>query len=151
MIEIIRRPTLDDLQILSDNARKADKEEVFFISGETIYENLINTSGIYENSFVWEIDNQLICIYGITPCDNGEGIIWLLATDKFDNYTNIFRRKCKTIYKELIVGYNYLYNYVHFRHKKAIKWLKWLGCEVFEPEPIGLNGELFCKFEVKNV
>jgi hypothetical protein len=37
-------------------------------------------------------------------------------------------------------------NYVDARNVRAVKWFKWLGFEVSEPEPFGLNGELFHRF-----
>ena len=148
---ILRRPTLLDVLYLAENARQADKDEVLAFSGRTLLETLNDTPGLYINSNVWEVGGEVICLFGVTPSDDGNNILWFLATDEFDKYKRPVSVSCKRIFDEVVKGYDYLFNYVHADHKKAIRWIKWLACEVSDPEPIGINGEMFCKFEVKNV
>lgn len=151
MTSVIRRPTLLDTFYIAENARQADKEECYLLSGKPLMETFNETEGLYLNSWVWEVDGKVICIYGVTPWEDKKGVIWFVATDEFDKRKDTFRVFCKEIVGEMSEGYDYLFNYVHTKHKKAIKWLKWLGFKLLEPEPIGLNGEMFCKFEVSYV
>ena len=146
---IIRKPLLSDIDYFDKNARQSDKDEIFLFSGRTIAETLNDTPGLYENSDVWVVEDKIVAIFGVSEFD-GKNIIWMIATDHFDKYSNIFRNGCKEVFEKMIKGRDYLYNFVHFKHKKAIKWLKWLGAEFSEPLPIGLNGELFCNFEIRN-
>jgi hypothetical protein len=87
-------------------------------------------------------------MYGINPTGKKVGVLWMLATDEFENHTKDFVHECKVVFNRLIQDYDYLFNYVHSKHEKAIKWLKWLGCKVYDPEPVGIKGDLFCRFEV---
>jgi len=146
---IIRRPTLEDIDFLAKNARELDKKEVFFSSGMNIDDILKSTPNILNDCYVWEINSKLVAMYGISNWGGDNNVIWMLATDEFDKYKNIFRRDCKKIVKEMVNGKNYVYNYIWCEHRKAIKWLKWLGFTILDPEPIGINGELFCKFELR--
>lgn len=148
---IIRKAEKTDIDYISENAREADVKEAFLMSGKHLKDIFSEAGDIHDNSFVWEVDGKLICIYGVNPIDKKIGVIWLIATDDFEKYSVTFGRECKDVFKNLINGYDYLFNYVHNDHKKALQWLKWLGCKVCEPEPIGINKELFCKFEVRNV
>lgn len=150
-VEIVRRPTLLDVMYIAKYAREADKKECFLLSGRDLTETFSQTPGLYSNCWVWEKNNKPVCIFGITPLGDQKGVIWLIATDDFDRYKKIVRSRCKDVFENMIVGYTYLCNYVMYKHKKAVKWLKWLGCKIYEPEPIGINGELYCKFEVLNV
>lgn len=147
---IIRKPNIFDIKYISDNARDMDIKEVLYMSGSSIYECLTSTPDIYENSFVWEVDNKIVCIFGTTPFKDNKHVIWLLATNYFDDYKNIFKKICKKVFLNTIKNKYYLYNYVYAGHEKAIRWIKWLGFKVYDPEPVGINGELFCKFEVYN-
>ena len=148
---ILRRPTLLDVMQIARNAREADKKEAFLFSGKTLLENLNNTPGLYSNSQVWEVDGKVVCLFGVTPFEDGNNVLWFLATDEFDNHRKTISKVGKKIFDEVVKDYDYLFNYVHADHTKALRWIKWLGCEVREPEPLGINGEMFCKFEVRNV
>ena len=151
MTGIFRKPTIFDVDYLANNAREMDVREVFYMSGGNISQGLNSTPGLYENSLVWEVDNKLVCMFGTTPCSQeGHYVVWLLATNYFDDHKNVFRKICKNVFQETVKGKKYVYNYVYAGHIKAIKWIKWLGCKVYDPEPMGVNGEMFCKFEVIN-
>lgn len=151
MKSVIRRPTLLDTFFLAKNARKADIEESSMLSGREMLDVFNQAHNLYLNSWVWEINGKLACMYGISPYDEKSGVIWFIATDEFDKHKMKVSRGCREVYEQLIDGYEYLFNYVHVRHKKALRWLKWLGVDILDAEPIGKNGEMFCKFEVKNV
>lgn len=146
---IIRKPNEEDVKYFDKHARQADKDEVFLFSGKTIGETLEDIPGITQNTHVWEVEGKPVAIFGVSSWEDND-VIWLLATDDFEEYKGTFRTDCKKVFEELIKDYNYLYNYVHAEHKKAIRWLKWLRADILEPQPIGLGGALFCKFEFKN-
>ncbi len=151
MTGTIRRPTIFDIDYLAVNARQADKDEAFLFSGRQLRECLDDTPNLYNNSYVWDVNDKIVCIYGVTDCGNKVGVIWFLATDEFDKHKKELGIRCKKIFKMLIKDYEYIFNYIHVEHKKAIKWVKWLGCTILAPEPIGIKGDMFCKFEVRNV
>lgn len=147
---IIRKPEKGDIEYFDKNARQSDKDEVFLFSGRTIGEVLSDTPNLEKDADVWVVDGKITAIFGVTKWEEGNSVIWMLATDEFDKYTQIFRNGCKEVFGKMIEGHDYLYNYVRAKHIRAIKWLKWLGAEILEPQPVGLGGELFCKFEIKN-
>jgi hypothetical protein len=143
---VIRKPTLSDLKFLSDNVRDDDRKEALIFTNLHIDEIFKITPNILEESFVWEVDNKLIAMYGIARWDN-HNIIWLLATNEFDKYKIIFRKDCKKVFNEMMKKERHVYNYVLAESKKVVRWLEWLGFTVYAPEPMGVNGELFCNFE----
>ena len=151
MIGIIRKPNIFDVNNLVINAREADKYEAFLLSGRSLKEAFDATPNLYENSYVWEVDSKLVCMYGVSPWVDNKNILWFLATDDFEKYRRCAAVECKEIFDKLTKGRGEMFNYIHYRHEKALRWVQWLGCKIHDPEPIGLNGELFCKFEVNNV
>lgn len=149
---VIRKPTVYDVVNIIKNAREADKTEALMFLGKTIQESLENTPQLYNTSMVWELGGKLLCMYGTTPTeDDDKWVVWMLATDDFDKNRKAARINSKRFFDDITDGKKYLFNYVHVAHKNALRWVKWLGFQVGEPEPVGINGELFCKIEVTNV
>lgn len=145
----LRKPTVFDIVYLIEHMREADKREIKAFSGRTPEESFNATINLYETSTVWEMGGKVVCIFGTAPSGvPDEWLIWMLATDEFDKNSKIFRKYCREIFGKMIEGKKYLYNHVHAEHKSAVRWLKWLGCKLYDAEPIGINGELFHKFEV---
>src|SRR6056300_1648014 len=116
---IIRKPTNEDIKYFDKNARQADKDEVFLFSGRTIGEVLSETPGVTQNAFIWEVEGKPVSIYGVSSWEEGNDVIWLLATDEFEKYKSTFRTDCKKVFQELIKDYKYLYNFVYAKHEKA--------------------------------
>jgi len=76
---ILRRPTLLDVMQIARNAREADKKEAFLFSGKTLLENLNNTPGLYSDSQVWEVDGKVVCLFGVTPFEDGNNVLWFFS------------------------------------------------------------------------
>lgn len=151
-IGTIRRPTVLDIMHLAENARKDDKEESLLLSGKDMLDVFNSTEGIYRHCWAWVPKDKLACVYGVVPYAPKKGIIWMIATDEFDERRREALKFCRSEFEIIMKGYDYAFNYVHPNHKKAIKWLKWLGCDIIGEEPVGVDGEVFLKFEVvKNV
>lgn len=133
--------------------RPEDVAEIEALDGSTVEEALAEIPDLLDNSRIWEVDGKPVAIFGITPMNGpmSVGVIWLLATDEFHKYTTKFARYCKEVFEELIRGYGCVFNYIHDQNKVSIEWLKWLGFEVHEGRPIGHQGAIFHKFEMKNV
>lgn len=150
--QIIRRPTLADIDFIVDNVREEDVIEVQMSGGGTIRECLDQTPDIDKNAWVWEYDGKVLCIFGVNPFEDkeGVGVIWMLATKDFERKSMIFASACKSVLEELIKPFNYILNYVYAENRKSVKWLKWLGFTVREAEPIGIDGARFHRFEMWN-
>lgn len=147
----IRKPTIFDVQFISEHARTLDRLEVKLISDKTIAQNLFENN-IFAEGWVAEMHGKVFCIYGITPYEDRKGVPWFLATEEFDKYKNIVKNKCRKEFLRITKDYDYLFNYVYVNHEKSIRWIKWLGFTVHEPVVLGPYNAEFCKFEVsKNV
>lgn len=149
-MDVIRKPNIFDVQDLARKARLSDKIEVQAFHGNTIEECLNGTPGLYKNSYVWEVNGNLVCMFGVTPVDEDRGVVWLLGTDMFDKYSRLFAVKCKKVFEDVVKDYRYIFNYVHAQHDKSLRWLKWLGFDIHPAEPVGINGEMFHFFERYN-
>ncbi len=149
---VIRRPTKDDIDFLVENIREDDVNEIKAIGGKTVRECINETKDIEDNSWVWEHEGKVMCIFGVNPIEDEDcvGAIWMLATKFFDEHEMIFAKTCKSILNEIITKFKYIFNYVHAENLKSIKWLEWLGFDISEAVPLGVNGEIFHRFEMWN-
>lgn len=149
--QIIRKPTQADVEYLIENVRPEDIEEVEAFDGSTVAETLHDTPDLLENSEVWEVDGKIVCMFGVTPVKEfqGVGVIWMLATAEFDKHAMVFAVNCKKVVKKMIKGYEFVFNYVHTKNTKSVEWLKWLGFVMHDPAPMGPKNELFTRFEME--
>lgn len=149
--EVVRKPTQEDVQYLIDNIREEDVIECRALNGGTIEDSLLNTKNLLDNSMVWAVNGNVVCMFGVNPCGDGVGVVWLLGTDEFDNYSKMFVLRCKRVFKQVIKGYDYLFNYVYEKNIKSVNWIEWLGFTVHRAEPVGIKGANFHKFDMRNV
>lgn len=149
--QIIRRPTSADIDFIVENIREEDVIEVKAAGGKSIRECITDIPNLEENSWVWEYDQKPVCIFGVNPFGRpGEGLIWMLATTLFDDHFMVFAVACKSVVEDMVRPFKYVFNYVYVENRKSIRWLKWLGFTVREPEPVGVNGAMFCRFEMES-
>ena len=149
--ELVRKPTQADVEYLIDHVRPEDIEEVDAFDGSTIRKSLEETPDLLNNSEVWEVDGKVVAIFGVTPIEEyeGVGLIWMMATSEFEQYSQMFAVRCKNVVEKMIEKYEFIYNYVHSKNVKSIAWLQWLGFKTYDPMPFGPRNELFTRFEMK--
>ena len=68
---------------------------------------------------------KILGVYGITKYRT----IWFLSTSDLLSHYREFSRRTKKEFNEFTRGCGEVYNYVHTRHRRALRWLKWLGFE----------------------
>ena len=73
----------------------------------------------------------------------------MLGTDLVEKHSKAFLRRNKAYLSEMAQGFDTLENYVDARNEVSKKWLEWLGFEIGEPEPMGVLGLPFHKFEMR--
>jgi hypothetical protein len=74
------------------------------------------------------------------------GVPWLVATDEIERHPVRFYRTSKTLMAGIREKYSCLVNWVDARNTLSIRWLKWLGFTIGEPEPWGVSGMPFHRF-----
>lgn len=142
----VRPATCFDMDFFHANARDADREEIAAMSGGSIEDSIGFALISPGDVSVWEVDGEPVAIFG-TVKNGVEGVIWMIATDDFDKHSREFIRNQREVVEKMITPYQYLYNFVHAKHTKAIRWLKSLGFTILPAEVMGVKGEMFHKFE----
>jgi hypothetical protein len=87
------------------------------------------------------INDEPAGIVGII--DYGEfRLIWACFCTVIERHPIPFLRACRRWLQDK----GPLLNYVDARNQQTITWLEWIGFEIDNPVPYGLNGELFHRF-----
>lgn len=139
--------TDEHIALMVPFARKADKDEVYAATGGCLWDAL--EEGVRQGALAGVYDGRVVGIYGLTMIGDGVGCPWMLGTDMIEaNPIRVAR-----VSREVVEGWKreakYMFNYVDARHTSAIRWLKWLGFKIHEPEPYGHLGLPFHKFDME--
>jgi len=146
-----KQPTEDMLQFIADNMRDADIDEVRAASNKDPITAVTEGVRVSDFSSVAVINGDIVAVMGVvknsTLTDNG--IAWLLGTVFVDKHRREFLENSHKVLNAMLDVCPELSNHVHAKNKISVRWLKWLGFNVKEPKPFGVNGELFHEFKIR--
>ena len=139
---IYRRPTEEDILYLSAHLRKEDRRELVGMVGPDIEREIRHCVETSDTAYACCLGGKTLAAFGVI-CKNPferHGIIWMLASEetaKHKIYTGKWTRRG---IKAFLQDWEVLYNFVDEGNTETIKWLKWIGAEVYPPEPRGFYG-----------
>tara|TARA_Y100000310_G_scaffold25627_1_gene24512 strand:+ start:7915 stop:8385 length:471 start_codon:yes stop_codon:yes gene_type:complete len=143
--------TKKHVKALARNMRQADVDEVWATAHFT---------PLAAVKFGWQTsrevttglaDGVVLCIFGIAQRTvmSDTGIPWMLTTHYLPLHARAVLRANKGWIERARANYPLLMNYVDVRNRVAIRWLEWLGFELFDPEPFGVERLPFQRFEMR--
>jgi hypothetical protein len=126
--------------IVALNLRKEDFDEVFASTGASPHHAVKESWNMSTRR--WIIYNRRdlpVAVLGVRPVDmfSDIGVPWFLGTDGMDKMKRFFIEISKPIIEEMKQGFDLLVNFVDARYIKTVRWLKWCGFIIEEPEPYG--------------
>lgn len=129
-------------------ARQSDIDEIESGLGIRIEQALID--GIRYSRKVQKIvvDDKVLAVVGDSCYSvlGSIGVPWMITTIHTDSHKRAFLEVCPGLVDDMLTRHSHLLNYVDDENQAAVRWLKWLGFEMGEPEPYGGHGHLFRKF-----
>ena len=131
----IREATIEDARYLSTRLRAIDSLEVWLV-GRSDEGALVSGFKTSEFCRVGTVDGEPVCMYGVRRLSSlsGNGIIWMLGTDKLEKHAMKFVRECGIQLKDMIRNFDHVENWCHPQNKITKRWLKWLGFKFDAPE-----------------
>lgn len=144
------KPTPEAIKFIADNMREADAVEVRASGGYTPIEALELSMKKSIRSVIVYADDVPLTALGVAPKGilSDVGIPWLLSAEQSLKHKREFLKLSPPVIDEMLDIYPKLINYVHNKNKLSIRWLKWLGFTIENPEPIR-TGELFHRFHIE--
>lgn len=145
---IVRRSENWDVTDLSQIMRDSDVAEIYASHHHTPAEALRISMASSMISLTIEDKGKIVGMFGICPeyLLGKRATIWFLGSDRLHKIEKRFLRNSRMFIDFFLSHYPYLENYTHTENKKAIKWLKFLGADMQQAKPYGIEGELFHYF-----
>ena len=125
---------------LSLTMRKADRDEVVAQADVHPAFGLGYSIGNSEKSWAGLADGEVLCLFGVAAKDEMDATVgapWMLGSDALVTHQRAFLRGCHGVVAEMQSMFPVLENHVDARNTTAIRWLRWLGFDIFATEPYG--------------
>lgn len=123
--------------------READVEEIRAMTGMEPKIPLAFSIANADPGWAAEADGRVEAVFGVGPVANAHcptGRPWLVGTDEVAKHPVMFYRLSRGIVDAMKARYDQLINWVDARNELSIRWLKWLGFHIEDPEPMGVEG-----------
>lgn len=148
----MRDPQPGDAESVATALRAADRAEIAATSGEEPLPAIRRALAQSEHTFALAVGEEVIALAGIAPLNlvAGEGSPWLLGTDAFKRNARAATALCRSWLERTHILYPAMVNYVDERNVRSIRWLEGLGFTFAEPEPYGIHGLPFRRFEMRS-
>lgn len=142
------KPDLSLISEIAINMRQADINEVYASNRFSPKEALMDGFNRSDYCAIITNDGVPFAMLGLAIPNilNDVGIPWMLGSNEAVKNRREFMRAAPAILNGMLDRCGYLYNYVHSENIVSKAWLKRIGFTIDDPEPYGINGELFHKF-----
>jgi len=98
---------------------------------------------------VWAVvDDRPLAVFGIVTGRHG-GVPWLLGTEDYGQNIDFILSFYQPFMDRWLRKHGYLYNFVLAENGRAVRWIRFLGFYIHEPEPFGFLGKPFHFFEIR--
>lgn len=133
---------------IADKMRLSDRKEMYYMAAVKPHSAIEMSTAMSREVTTALVNDEPCLLFGIGTRTwfSTVGVPWLLGTDLADQYQYRFARFSKKFYAELDAAYDEMENYVWVENTKTIRWLKWLGFEMQEPEKYGVFDQEFIRF-----
>ena len=139
---------MHDICLMKDNLRQDDINEIWASSHFLPEACLLH--GYLFSSIKMTIlkGGEPIAMFGVVPYEKA-ACVWLLGTSGIDDVKKSFMKASRPMVDLMLGDFDFIYNYVDDRYKRAIKWIEWCGAKFNEPLPYGEEKLPFRYFEIR--
>src|SRR3990167_10508660 len=128
--------TLDHAAVLAVSMREADAQEAWAACRFRPLEALTISVLASRDPKAGVVDGRVACMFGVAiPSLLGMARPWLLGSNELPRHSRIFLRRSRAYVEGLKVEFPYMGNYVDARNTESIRWLRWLGFNIYRPAP----------------
>jgi hypothetical protein len=126
---------------LAETMQKEDKNSIWALSHLSPEQGLRHSLRNAVQSNTWLVNGEVGAIYGISKPHllSDSACAWMLGSGVIMHYPKYFMEGSRDWVHDAVDRYGILRNFVDARHKRSIRWLKWLGFTLHPAIPIGIE------------
>jgi len=150
MVDMIIIATDEHARMMAPNMRTAEVLELAADSGLAPEAALLREVGRSIRAWSWIVDGKVACMFGIVAPSliDENSYPWFLTTPLVEKHAIAFARRCRLLLPDLLAHHPRLVGMVDARYTMSIRWLRWLGAVVENPQPWGVAGLPFHRFTI---
>jgi hypothetical protein len=143
----IRRAREGDGEYIADRMRKSDQREIWLLAALTPRPAVRVTLAMSIVTLTATVDGRPAMMFGMCrkSAISEIGVPWLFGTSEVDEHQYSFRRS-KEYFQRFQAAFPVMENHALAENVKSLRWLKWLGFDMEEPQPYGPFGASFVRF-----
>lgn len=132
--------TVRHAEALACVMREEDVVEVYASDALSPIDAALQSLERSEEAVTLLVDGEVAAMWGLCSKDMPAGIacIWLFTGEAVTKHPRHFLEKFDM--RPFLARYPVLLNAIDARHKKALRWAGWLGCEILPAIPYGRHG-----------
>ena len=134
-----------------EGIRPEDEAELWAASMSLPLPVMLRGLKLSTDTWVGLADGVPFCMVGVAPYSliGSKGVPWMVGTVQLDRHAKAFLKACRPVLETILRQFSTLENWVDARNTKAIRWLRWMGFQVEDPQPHGALGLPFCHFVMR--
>jgi len=132
----VRKARPEDVEMIAPLLRAEDAREVMRLGCGPASGCIRRAIAGSRMAGVFYRDEAPLCVFGVA--------------DALSRSPRPFLRETRRWVSAWMEHYSALTNYVDADYEKAIRWLRWLGFTIGDPEPYGAPGAMFCRIEMRS-
>ena len=131
--------------------RQGDVDEVWAAARQSPASALCASVAASRLCWTFAAGDEPVSIFGYVPPPSllGCGAPWMLATERLADFPVPVLRASRKYIPLILDECPALENWVDARNEVSIRWLKWCGFTLHEPEPFGVDGLPFHRFDMR--
>jgi hypothetical protein len=140
--------TLDDVRRIACHLRPEEALEIEASTGgmdpeQALLESLLRSCW----SWIVRDDDGPLVLFGVSVASlmDERTFVWAIPNQRVSEHRIALARASRGVIAELVKAFGPLTNWVDARHTTSLRWLRWLGAEIEEPQPFGPLGLPFHK------
>lgn len=138
---------LEHMEKLAGRLRLADLAEIKVGCQDSPLDILLMSFTLSAgNVYTWLRGDEVVAVVGCAPVERGIGCPWFLGSDTVTDEPRFFVHIANTMIPVWLQTYPLLENVVHAKNEVSIRFLKWAGFVLEEPEDFGDTGEQMIHF-----
>lgn len=147
---LIERATEAHADAIWQNLRPMDFYEVTAVTPEPVQLALRRAVRESSESWAWLVDGKPVALFGVAPLSivSRSGSPWLVATPALRQHRRFFLEHSRWYLEHMQKEYALLWNMVSINNHESIRWLKWLGFRMNDPERTGRYNQMFMRFAI---